>query len=598
MAPMSTTGSDASGIRRLYSALWTHAAGRRGRMVFALALLVTAQCVRISIPWLFGCAVNALQVQGIEGVRRAGGFLLWMLVAALVAWAMHGPARIVERRTALYARERMADALFGRLLALPLRWHEQHHTGDVLHRLQKTTAALFGFAQNQFIYLQNIVSVLGPIAALVAVSAATGGAALVGYAVIALALVRFDRVMVRLAREENAAERRYTSSIVDSAGNISTVLTLNLHDAVRAQVRARHLDVSRPVWRSILVNEAKWATIDLLNNGMRVGLVALYGWLAWRESGAILVGTAVMVHQYAQQIGTVVGSMAQHWGELVRQQTDITGADVILDATPRPSTTAGSDAAFRDWNTIQIQEATLRHPNGARGLDGLDLELRRGARIALVGTSGAGKSSLLRALAGIYPADRMRIVIDGEPTQLRDLSSLAVLVPQEPEIFDGDVRANLTLGLPRSDAEIARACEIACLAPVLESLPGGLDAVICERGANLSGGQRQRLALARGLLAASRESLVLLDEPTSSIDPVTEATIYDGVLAELGDSCVVSSIHRLHLLHRFDTVVLLHAGRVLDVGTLEGLIERQPLFADMWRGYTSVGTGTFERRAG
>ncbi|MDB4961962.1 MAG: multidrug transporter ATP-binding protein [Myxococcales bacterium] len=595
---MTTTGSDAGGIRRLYSALWTHAAGRRGRMVVALALLVAAQVVRISIPWLFGCAVNALQTQGIEGVRRAGGFLLWMLAAALVAWAMHGPARIVERRTALFARERMADALFGRLLALPLRWHEQHHTGDVLHRLQKTTAALFGFAQNQFIYLQNIVSVLGPIAALLAVSAATGSVALAGYGVIAFALVRFDRVMVRLAREENAAERRYTSSIVDSAGNISTVLTLGLHDAVRAQVRARHLEVSRPVWRSIVVNEAKWATIDLLNNAMRVGLVALYGWLAWRESGFVLVGTAVMVHQYAQQIGTVVGSMAQHWGELVRQQTDIAGADVILEATPRISMSIDRDSTFRHWKTIRIEGATLHHPNGARGLDGVDLELRRGARIALVGTSGAGKSSLLRALAGIYPADQIRIGIDGHPTTLRDLSSLAVLVPQEPEIFDADVRANLTLGLPRGDAEIARACEIACLTPVLESLPGGLDAMICERGANLSGGQRQRLALARGLLAASQESLVLLDEPTSSIDPVTEARIYDGVLAALGDACVVSSIHRLHLLPRFDTVVLLHAGRILDAGSLQELLARQSLFADMWRGYTAVSDSALDLRAG
>src|SRR6185312_7057112 len=179
------TSADAGGIRRLYSVLWLYAAGRRARMVTALALLVIAQIVRLSIPWLFGCAVNELQKQGFEGVRRAGFFLLLMLAAALVAWAMHGPARVIERRTALYARERMADALFARLLSLPLRWHEQHHTGDVLHRLQKTTSALFGFAQNQFIYLQNIVSVVGPIIALFAVSAATGGAALAGYAMIA-----------------------------------------------------------------------------------------------------------------------------------------------------------------------------------------------------------------------------------------------------------------------------------------------------------------------------------------------------------------------------------------------------------------------------
>jgi ABC-type multidrug transport system fused ATPase/permease subunit len=203
----------------------------------------------------------------------------------------------------------------------------------------------------------------------------------------------------------------------------------------------------------------------------------------------------------------------------------------------------------------------------------------------------------LRVLAGLYPADRVRITIDGQLSDLRDLSSIAVLVPQEPEIFESDVRSNLTLGVPRSDAEIERACDIACLAPVLASLPGGIAAVISERGANLSGGQRQRLALARGLLAAFGASLVLLDEPTSSIDPVTEARIYDGVLAALTDACVISSIHRLHLLPRFDTIVLLDAGRVVDAGSLDDLLARQPLFAEMWRGYTSDASGEPDTQA-
>ncbi|MDX2089884.1 MAG: ABC transporter ATP-binding protein [Kofleriaceae bacterium] len=591
---MTTTAAGAGGLRRLYAALWTHAEGRRGRTLLALALLVAAQCVRLTIPWLFGCAVNALQTDAGAGLRVASVYLLLMLVAALVAWAMHGPARIMERQTALQARERLADALFGRLLQLPLRWHERHHTGDVLHRMQKTTAALFGFAQHQFVYLQNFVSIVGPIVALCAISAVTGGAALVGYTLIGIALVRFDRVMVRLVREENAMERRYTSSLVDSTGNIATILTLGLQAPIRALVRARHLDVSRPIARSIVVNEAKWATIDLLNNAMRVGLVAHYGWLAWRGAGVILVGTAVMVHQYAQQIGTVVGSMAQHWGDLVRHQTDIASADVIHEATPRPAP-ADHDGDLAQWRTIEIEGAALQHPNGARALDGVDLTLRRGSRVAIVGTSGAGKSSLLRALAGVYPADRIRVSVDGTATELRDLALFAVLIPQEPEIFESDVRSNLTLGVPRSEAEIARACEIACLAPVLASLPVGLDTTICERGANLSGGQRQRLALARGLLAADRASLVLLDEPTSSIDPITEARIYDGVFAALPDACIVSSIHRLHLLARFDTIVLLDAGRVLDVGALETLLARQPSFAELWRGYTSSSPGHYSR---
>ena len=329
---------------------------------------------------------------------------------------------------------------------------------------------------------------------------------------------------------------------------------------------------------------------------MRLGLVAIYAWLAYKKTGTVLVGSAVMVYQYAQQIGAVVGSMAQQWSELVRYQTDITNADPILD-TPARATSADVGEHERRWQTIRIEGTNVRHPNGARGLDGADLELRRGARIALVGGSGAGKSTLMRVLAGLYPADAIRIAFDGRASELRDLSPIAILVPQEPEIFESDVRTNLTLGVPRSDEAIARACELACLGPVLEALPAGLATVISERGANLSGGQRQRIALARGLLAASAASLVLLDEPTSSIDPITEAQIYEGVLGAMPDACVVSSIHRLHLLPRFDTVVLLHEGRTVDAGSLDELLARQPRFAEMWRGYTAepppaAGSGT------
>lgn len=261
-----TTSGARGGLRRLYGTLWAHAEGHRGRLVAALAMLVVAQAVRVAIPWLFGCAVNALQVTGIDGLIEAGWYLLAMFAAACVAWMLHGPARVLERRTALHAREQLADSLFARFLSLPLRWHEKHHSGDTLHRLQKTTTALFGFAQHQFVYLQNLVSIVGPIAALIAVSAITGSVALVGYTIVALLLLRFDRVMVRLVREENAAERKYTSAVVDGAGNISTVLTLGLDHAVRASVREKCRAVSKPLSRGIVVNEAKWATVDLLNN--------------------------------------------------------------------------------------------------------------------------------------------------------------------------------------------------------------------------------------------------------------------------------------------------------------------------------------------
>ena len=226
------------------------------------------------------------------------------------------------------------------------------------------------------------------------------------------------------------------------------------------------------------------------------------------------------------------------------------------------------------WRDIRVEGVRYVHPAAGVGrpaLDDVSMELRRGQRIALIGESGAGKSSLLRVLAGLVDAERVSITVDATPhPHLKDLGAVSLLLPQDPAVFESSVRENVTMGLPYREADIDRACELAGLTSVIAQLPQGFDTLISERGLNLSGGQKQRLALARGLLAASDVGLVLLDEATSSVDASTEAEI----------ACIVSSVHRLHLLRRFDTVMVMEQGRVVDSGAPEEVRQRRPdLFA-------------------
>jgi ATP-binding cassette subfamily B protein len=571
------------GIARLYRVIWEHNRGRRAVLIGFLLLLLLAQVARLLIPYFFGEAVNALQQQGAQDLRAAALNIGLMVAAAIGAWALHGPARVLERFAAVRVREGFADALYARASSLPLRWHEGHHSGELVHRFSTSTAAVLGFSQSQFIYIQNLVNLIGPLIALSVISPPIGASALIGYGLIAVLLVRIDGVMVRLAREENRADRRYTAALVDCLGNIATVLTLRLQEATRALVSGRLRETSIPMRRSIVINEVKWGTVDLLNTMLRSGMVVLYAALVYRATGSVLVGTAVMVYQYSQQIGNVVGAMASHWGELVRHQTDLAAADEILEA---PTKETAPLQASADWKEIRVDALRFQHPRALRGaptLDGVSIVLPRGARIAVVGESGSGKSSLLRVLAGLHRADEARVFVDGllRPG-VHDVCEQAVLIPQDPEIFENTLEHNITMGLERSPEEFQRACALACVSSVSQDLPAGLSTHIAERGMNLSGGQKQRIALARGLLAAKDASLVLLDEPTSSIDAVTERMIYDGIFGALGEACIVSSVHRLHLLPRFDRVILLHQGRVLDTGTWSELHQRQPVFRAMW----------------
>ena len=220
-----------------------------------------------------------------------------------------------------------------------------------------------------------------------------------------------------------------------------------------------------------------------------------------------------------------------------------------------------------------LEYVHARSRGAAPALSSVDVALRRGERIALVGPSGAGKSTLMRALAGLYTPDRVRYEVDGAPrADLADLAAIATLIPQEAEVFEGTLRENLAFGEPVEAAALERVVDIAGLRPLVASLPAGLDTPIAERGANFSGGQRQRIALARGLLAARDSTLVLLDEPTASLDPVSEGEVYAALDRARPDACIVSSIHRLHLLPRFDRVVLMADGAVVDAGPLDDLL--------------------------
>lgn len=576
------------GPARLYRTLWHYADGIRLKVIGFMTMLILAQLVKLLIPYYTGAAVNAMQASGGPDLYEAGWDMAAIFVVSLVGWVFHGPGRALERFTAIRIRERFADALYTKAVALPLGWHEQHHSGETIQRVEKAGNALFNFSQHQFIYLQNAVSLLGPIIALFVLSVPTGVAAVAGYALIALVLVRFDVVMVRLNRAQNRAERRYSAALVDCLGNISTVLTLRLEKATRRLLGDKLAGVFAPLRSSIVFNETKWCVIDILNNGLRCGLAALYVWLAWRNGNAVLLGSAVMVYQYAQQAGGVVGNMAGNYQDLVGYQTDVCDADPLVAAVPDG---AVATIVPDSWRTIEISQLAFSYigPRSASpALHGISFAVERGSRTAIVGESGSGKTTLLRVLAGLYPAQKIRFSVDGEHLpDLLHLGSIATLIPQDPEIFAGTVGHNITLGIDYTLDEVRRACDLACFTRVIDRLPAGLATDIAERGLNVSGGQKQRLALARGVLAARDSSLIMLDEPTSSLDPETEALVYDNLLAAFPDAAIISSVHRLHLLSRFDRVILMAEGRVIAIGTTADLLAREPRFQSLWERYTA-----------
>jgi ABC-type multidrug transport system fused ATPase/permease subunit len=225
----------------------------------------------------------------------------------------------------------------------------------------------------------------------------------------------------------------------------------------------------------------------------------------------------------------------------------------------------------------------------AAGLQDVNIKMQRGKRIAFVGESGGGKTTLLALVRGLYEPDPgLEVLVDGQKISLGSLNQTVTLMPQEPEIFESTILYNITLGLPFPEEEIMEVCRQARFEEVAERLPRGLHSEIQEKGVNLSGGQKQRLAMARGILAARESEVVLLDEPTSSVDPKTEAAIYQQLFAAFSQKAIVSTIHRLHWLHLFDYVYVVSGGRIVEEGSFDWLRSNGPVFMELWKHQAEV----------
>jgi ATP-binding cassette, subfamily B, bacterial len=573
----------------LYRDMWRYAKGARGWLSLSSAMLVASQLLKLAVPWFAAKAINTLQhASGTADLVGCLPSIGGILAASLGCWMLHGPGRVIERSVAVRVRRTLSDRLYLRTTQAPLQWHEAQHPAELAHRMSQSSQALSNFTQSQFVYLQNGVNLIGPVIALALLSPMTGVLAVASLLAISATIMAFDRSLMRLAHDENHAERRHAASLLDSLANVSTVLSLGLRDATRRLLSRRLEATFEPLKRSIALNEWKWCAVDLLTLVMTWSLAIVYAWQT-SSAGALLIGSVFMVHQYAQQAGGVIGSLASNLQNFSRIRIDYASAAPIWHAPKAPTTERASAA----WQHIDLCDLGFERahdaerpadPEGAtRGsLHNISLRLHAGERIALVGSSGSGKSTLLRLLAGHYTPTRGHLEIDGIPSlATRDLAAHAMLIPQEPQVFEASVRENIAFDTACSDDEIAAALRISSFDAVLDGLPEGLQSPVAQAGANLSGGQRQRLCLARGVLAARGASVLLLDEPTSALDPVTEALVYERIDEAFADACIVASVHRMSLLGRFDRVVLMAHGCVVDCGTATELLERQPAFRKM-----------------
>lgn len=575
----------------MLSTAWRYAQNERGKYLKVYAMFMMSNLVVAAEPILWGLFINELQKEGVQALRYA-----WMYVGAyvllqLLDWAFHGPARIQERELAFNLSRNFLHELYHKAVHLPVKWHQDNHSGATINRIRKAYEALKNFFQEGFMYLHSLAKFSFSFLAMLYFSPIFGSIAVVMGIGVILIILKFDKPYIKTLAQVNEKEHVVSSTLFDSLSNIITVITLRLQTRMENGILQRVGDIFPPFRQNIIINEWKWFVVSIMIALIYATILMGYMYQNWHPGETFLIGGLVTLMAYVTRFIGVFQNIAWQYTEIVRYNTDVQTATKILEAYTDHHLPEDEALLPDNWREISISGLDFTHneiwegDKTRQGLHQIAIKIAKGKRVALIGESGSGKSTLLSLLRGLYPAEHgMTVQVDETNyDSLNIISSHVTLFPQEPEIFENTIAYNITLGLPFEKADIEQVCQTAHFSEVVAQLPNGLQSSIKEKGVNLSGGQKQRLALARGILAARDSDIVLMDEPTSSVDPKTELSIYKNLFEEFADKAIVSSLHRLHLLVHFDYIYVLENGRIIDEGNFEHLRNYSPVFQELWR---------------
>lgn len=569
---------------------WHYARHERGRFLLIYGMLTVSNLLLALEPVLWGWFINAVQQESLAVLRVAWVYALAYLSLHLLSKVLNGPARVMERDLAYRIGRHYLQEVLNRTLLLPLKWHQDHHSGATINRIRKAYDSLRYFYERGSAYLQSLIRFAFSLVAMIYFSPLFGSIAVM-LGVLTIGLIRrFDRPTIAAMRQVQEREHTMTATLLDSLANITTVVTLRLEKRMESAVLNRVTAIFPVFHRYISINEWKWLVVGINIALIYVIIFLGYIYQNWTPGETFLLGGLVTLMGYVGNFNSVFNNIAWQYNEVVRYNTEVETAHIISEAFEQLGVSEKRTPLPKGWRSVEVRNLQFRYDGASgtpesAGLKDIHLRFARGQKVALVGESGSGKSTLLALLRGLYTAGpettiKLESHFPGTPAML---AGAATLIPQEPEIFENTIEFNITLGLPFAADVVEKVCHVAHFSSVVAQLPNGLQSHIQEKGVNLSGGQKQRLALARGLLAARDSAIVLLDEPTSSVDPRTEQLIYEKIFAEFSDKAIIAALHRLHLLRHFDYIYVLDRGRIVEEGTLESLLREGMLFKELWR---------------
>jgi ATP-binding cassette subfamily B protein len=545
----------------------------RARTTLAVVSLLAAVATALAPPFLAKVAID-------EGIGDKDLELLgWIVGAFLVAGLLNWGAGVAQTYYWGWVGERiladLRNRLFAQLQRLSLGFYERNRAGAVISRLTNDVDALDRLVTEGVTSLfQNTLTLFGSAVILFFLDWRLALATLAVFPLMSIATAIFRRRSSRAYRRVRERLGQVTAALQEDISGMRVVHSFTREERNAEQFRRVNDNYRAANQETVILNGLYFPFVDFLSSAATSVVLGFGGYLIF--DGSLTVGTLFAFIGYLSNFFDPVQQLSQLYNTFLAAVAALDKIIDVLDEEPEVVDRPDAATLPRIQGDVHFEDVRFGYGSGPEVLHGFELDVPAGTTVALVGHTGAGKSTIAKLLARFYDPRAGRITIDGH--DLRDVTQQSLrcqlgVVPQEGFLFAGTVRENIAFGRPEaSEEEIVAAAHAVGAHDFIVELEDGYETDVAERGSRLSLGQRQLVAFARALLADPR--ILVLDEATSSVDIGTERRIELALRRLLAGRTAFIIAHRLSTIRRADLIVVLEQGRIVEQGTHDELVAR------------------------